>query len=100
EMKYIPELDEWVEAKNKMDQEAPLQQRRQLMDVREHVLAALGRPGGLILLGADSPQLFSVPGFSLRNETAALVKAGMTPAQVVEAATIAPARFLGQQKES
>jgi imidazolonepropionase-like amidohydrolase len=100
EMKYIPELDEWADGKTQMDAEAPLPQRFKLMEVRARVLAGIARAGGLVMLGADAPQLFSVPGFSLRNETQALVKAGMTPAQVVEAATIAPARYLGVQKES
>jgi imidazolonepropionase-like amidohydrolase len=100
EMKYAVDLEDSLQRKASLDrQPPPLEDRRRLMAVRDRVLAALARAGGLVMLGADAPQLFSVPGFSLRNEVEALVKAGMTPAQVVEAGTIAPARYLGRERE-
>jgi imidazolonepropionase-like amidohydrolase len=37
------------------------------------------------------------PGFSLHDELALLVEAGLTPLQALQTATINPARFLGQE---
>jgi imidazolonepropionase-like amidohydrolase len=102
ELAYVPPLDveQWSMAKARDDKEAlPEGQLRRFMALRDRLLKSFADAGGLVMLGSDAPQSFSVPGFSLRNEMQAMVKAGMTPWQVVEAATIAPARFLGREKE-
>jgi tetratricopeptide (TPR) repeat protein len=41
-----------------------------------------------------------MPGFSLHDELGLLVKAGLTPMQALQAATLNPARFLGIEKDS
>jgi Amidohydrolase family len=48
-------------------------------------------------LGLGVP--FTYAGFWLQDELALLVRAGLTPAQVLEAATIGPARFLGTERD-
>jgi imidazolonepropionase-like amidohydrolase len=63
------------------------------------MLAALYRAGARLLLGADSPQLYSVPGFSLAHELRAMVGAGLPPFVVLEAATRNPAEYFGQPEE-
>jgi imidazolonepropionase-like amidohydrolase len=60
---------------------------RQWADNRMRLLKALSDGGVRILLGTDSPQIFSVPGFSLHREMAAMVEAGMTPYQVLHSGT-------------
>ena len=57
----------------------------------EAVLAA----GVPILAGTDANVPVMAPGYSLHQELEALVQAGMTPAQALEAATGAPGRFMG-----
>jgi imidazolonepropionase-like amidohydrolase len=57
---------------------------------RLHLLKALNDAGARILLGTDSPQLFNAPGFSMYREMAMMVEAGMTPYQVLRAATQLP----------
>ncbi len=52
------------------------------------LLKALSDGGVGILIGTDSPQMFSVPGFSLHNEMAAMAKAGMTPYEILKSGTI------------
>jgi imidazolonepropionase-like amidohydrolase len=47
-----------------------------------------------ILAGSDAGVAFSYPGFSLHEELALLVTAGMTPLQALRAATLAPAEYL------
>ena len=50
-------------------------------------MQALHEGGVSILLGTDSPQIFSVPGFSMHREMALWVELGMTPYEVLETGT-------------
>ena len=45
------------------------------------------------------PYIFSDTGYSLHEELALLVKAGMTPLQAIEAATTKPAQYFDLDKE-
>lgn len=67
--------------------------------LRDRILRALHRGGARLLLGADSPQVYSVPGFSLAHEMRAMVEAGLPAYAVLEAATRNPAAFFGQEAE-
>ena len=59
------------------------------------IVAAFQRAGVTLLAGTDAPMPRVYPGYSLHDELALLVQAGMTPQQALHAATLAPARFLG-----
>lgn len=48
-----------------------------------------------VLAGTDTPMPGVYPGWSLHEELASLVDAGLTPAQALYAATLGPARWLG-----
>jgi imidazolonepropionase-like amidohydrolase len=48
-----------------------------------------------LLAGTDEPNPYCFAGFSLHDELGLLVKAGLTPAAALRAATSAPARYLG-----
>jgi hypothetical protein len=52
-----------------------------------------------IMAGTDSPLALLTPGFSLHEELVLLVRAGLTPMQALEAATLRPAQFLGLEKQ-
>ena len=56
----------------------------------------LHRAGVGILAGSDTPNPKVFPGTSLHEELGLLVEAGLTPMEALQAATIQPARFLGQ----
>lgn len=43
--------------------------------------------------GTDTPIFLSIPGYSLHSELEMLVKAGLTPLQALESATVRPAEF-------
>jgi imidazolonepropionase-like amidohydrolase len=71
----------------------------EIVALRDRILQALHRAGARLLLGADSPQVFSVPGFSLAREMRAMVEAGVPTYAVLEAATKNPAAFFGREEE-
>jgi imidazolonepropionase-like amidohydrolase len=71
--------------------------RREFLAVRRQLIAALQDEGAGLLLGSDSPQVWNVPGFSIRRELEALVAAGLTPFQALATGTRNVARFLGTE---
>lgn len=69
---------------------------RQLLLQRFYQLVALmQREGVTILAGTDFGLRDIYPGFSLHDELRLLVKAGLTPAEALRSATVAPAAWLG-----
>lgn len=56
--------------------------------------------GVRILAGTDSPGLIFMPGFTLHDELAALVRAGLSPLAALQAATLNPARYFGVERDS
>lgn len=57
------------------------------------------RAGVGILAGTDTSNPYCMPGFSLHDELGLLVKAGLTPMQALQTATLNPARFLGTERD-
>ena len=49
--------------------------------------------------GTDTPIGFAAPGYSLHSELEMLVRAGLTPLQALESATVRPAEFFGLEGE-
>lgn len=60
---------------------------------RQQVLAALSEAGAGILMGTDSPQIFSVPGFSLHREMRAMSDAGMSTFDILVSGTRAVGEY-------
>lgn len=54
----------------------------------------------MLMAGTDTPLWLMTPGYSLHKELEALVSAGLTPLQALEAATLTPARFFTLEGES
>jgi imidazolonepropionase-like amidohydrolase len=73
--------------------------RRRYVEVRNRLVEAIADSGGRVLAGSDTPEWFHVYGWGLHRELAALVAAGLTPYQALEAATRNPAEFLGAAAE-
>ena len=59
------------------------------------LVGAMHRAGVTILAGTDLSLAYVYPGFSLHDELAFLVEAGLSPLEALKAATIGPARLLG-----
>jgi imidazolonepropionase-like amidohydrolase len=90
----------WTQAVNNMRTQNPdTDAGRRTAALRLRLLKALSDAGVPILLGTDSPQLFSMPGFSIHREMAAMARAGLTPYAILRAGTANVAEFYGQSEE-
>ena len=68
-----------------------------VIELRRRLIKELHDAGVPVLLGTDSPQVFSVPGFSIHREMQVMVDSGLTPFQVLHSGTRAVADFLGAE---
>jgi imidazolonepropionase-like amidohydrolase len=65
----------------------------------KEVVGLMRRAGVEFLAGTDVINPYCFPGFSLHDELALLVEAGLSPLEALQAATLNPARYLGQDKD-
>jgi imidazolonepropionase-like amidohydrolase len=110
EVRYMPKsmVDQWAQRKNTMVQERAAfmgfgvgsKSGVRVSEIRMKLLKALHDAGARIALGTDSPQVFSVPGFSIHREMVAMVAAGLTPFQVLQCGTRNVADYFGTLKET
>ncbi|HEX6048725.1 MAG TPA: amidohydrolase family protein, partial [Gemmatimonadaceae bacterium] len=68
---------------------------RAMLEQRLRQVAAMHEAGVGILTGTDAPLRNSPPGFGLHEEFVLLARGGMTPFEILRAATLGAARFLG-----
>ena len=67
-----------------------------VMELRRENLQALKAANAPIALGTDSPQMFSVPGFSTHRELKLMVdELGYTPYAALESGTLKVAQYFG-----
>ena len=103
EMQYMPKgtLDNWRQVKNQSmaDPAWDPAQWETFDRIRLELIRRLAHEGQGVLLGSDAPQLFNVPGFSIHHEIAGMKRAGLTPAEILRAGTLDPARFFGLEEE-
>ena len=97
-MRYVPAatVDQWrrqVEQLREPFDDDPLER---FVEVRRSLILGLHEAGAGLLLGADAPQIFNVPGDAAHHELELLVAAGLTPAEALATGTTAPARFLDE----
>jgi hypothetical protein len=78
-------------------QGGPLEERRREFAKFQELTAKLHRAGVPLLVGTDSPEPNVTPGFALHQEMEILVEAGLSPADVLTAATLTNATALRQQ---
>lgn len=68
--------------------------RRRYWDARLRVVGAMRRAGVRFMSGTDLGNPYVYPGFSVHDELRLLVKAGLSPLEALQAATLNPAQFL------
>jgi imidazolonepropionase-like amidohydrolase len=78
----------------------PLPVRRRFVQMELDMTLAMFKAGVPFMAGTDTAAGVHVfPGFSLHEELALFVKAGLTPMQALQTATLNPAKFLGREAE-
>jgi imidazolonepropionase-like amidohydrolase len=110
EVKYLPRpmVDGWVKQKDSrlpaalatiLGFETRGKVGERVIETRLKMLRALHDGKCKFLLGTDSPQVFSVPGFSIHREMPIWVQAGFRPYEVMEAGTRNVAEYFGAAGE-
>lgn len=96
--KYLPAevRARWQEQLPKLET-SPQQevQRQKNQKERLNIIAMMNKAGVPMMAGTDVANPFLFPGFSLHDELAAFVRAGLTPGEALKTATYNPAKFLG-----
>ncbi|MCC5826546.1 MAG: amidohydrolase family protein [Alkalimonas sp.] len=64
---------------------------------RQRLLSALYQAGVTILMGTDAPQLYSVPGLSLRRELPLMAAAGMSHYDILRSGTVLVGEYFADQ---
>ncbi|RKS68351.1 amidohydrolase family protein [Actinomadura pelletieri DSM 43383] len=104
-LKYIPAADQewWQWAVDNIylpgRRPAEIKQQRELFDRRLRFIGAMRRAGVRLLPGSEAGFIYAYPGFSLHEELALLVRAGLTPLEAIGTATLEPARYLGVERD-
>jgi imidazolonepropionase-like amidohydrolase len=103
ELRYMPRdmIEGWAENYRERLADPSLDpvESRNVIENRTRILAALDEGGVPILMGTDSPQLFSVPGFSLHRELTRMAAAGMTPYEILVSGTRAVGTYFANEDE-
>ena len=89
EMRYWPgfQVEGWEGRQRAAAARTSPERAAQWAANRNRVLKALSDGGAGILLGTDSPQIFSVPGFSIHREMKAMADAGMSAWEILLSGT-------------
>lgn len=100
ELRYVPPqwVNNWRQQVANIRQNNPADGGR-TVELRRRMLKALRDAGAPIALGTDSPQLFSVPGFSMHREMQAMREAGLSPWDILASGTRNVARYYGRERE-
>jgi imidazolonepropionase-like amidohydrolase len=67
------------------------------LGVRRELIRQLQARGAGLLLGSDAPQMMNVPGFSIHEELAYMVNAGLSPYQALAMGTVNVAAFFEEE---
>ncbi|MFF6991342.1 amidohydrolase family protein [Streptomyces sp. NPDC010273] len=98
--KYLPawQVESWPDQLTALTGGRTPEQKRQIREIYAHRLRLVSELHGMgvrLAAGTDTGTGYLVPGFALHDELALLVSAGLTPAEVLHAATQDAARTLG-----
>lgn len=96
---YFPNLVRGIILQDGEPSPAELAKMKRRFQTKLRIVGQMRRDGIRLLVGTDAPNGNVYPGFSLHDELAFLVQAGLTPLEALRAATLAPAEFLGKQRE-
>ncbi len=101
ENRYMPAqtVEQWRTQATNLKQQRSGEGTRRYIARRMALLRAMRDGGVPILFGTDAPQIFSVPGFSVRREIETMKQAGLTNWEILVSGTRAPAEHFGRAAE-
>ena len=104
-LRYVPEMvrtDYRASRARRLEEGTPerVVERRLDWQRQLRLVAAMDEAGVPLAAGTDTGVLFSLPGFSLHDELALLVEAGLSPLAALRAATSAAAELAGLAGET
>ncbi len=99
ELRYVPQstVDSWAKMYAERKKQIPAATAKNVAENRVRIFRALNKGGAKILMGTDSPQQFSVPGFSLHREMQWMRAAGMTPYEILRTGTVNAGEYFAKQ---
>ncbi len=102
-LRYVPqsEVKGWTaqtDTRNVSLTAEEIADRKIRLEKETELVGEMRRAGVRILAGTDLGNPYVYPGFSLHDELALLVQAGLTPLEALQTATINPAKFFGKEK--
>jgi hypothetical protein len=94
-LEYLPDsfVQKWVEIRSQ--DKLPKAIGRAMELNRLILLKALSDAHARMMFGTDSPQLFNVPGFSVRHEIQLMTEAGMSRYDILRSATVSVGEYTG-----
>jgi imidazolonepropionase-like amidohydrolase len=99
-LRYVPadEVRGWIKLTERLK---PASRKNRELRVRRllEIVNVMHGAGVPLLAGTDVSNPFVYAGFSLHDELAAFVEAGLSPFEALKTATVNPAKFLGREKE-
>ena len=100
ELRYVPAqwVAGWRQQVTNRRQNSPSDDGAAVAE-RRRILKALRDAGAKLAFGTDSPQLFSVPGFSIHREMQSMLAAGLTPFEILASGTRNVGRYYGAESE-
>lgn len=103
-LKYMPVSirDSWMPNNDaRLASKRPVDYALDRRIFRKHLqlVGAMRRAGVKFIAGTDVLNPFVFPGFSLHDELALLVEAGLTPLEAIQSATVNAAAYVGQSQE-
>jgi imidazolonepropionase-like amidohydrolase len=100
-IKYIPDFlkQQWEDAYGWKGHTPEFNaQAKRVFQKQLEAVRMMNRAGVRFIAGTDTANPYVFPGFSLHEELALLVQAGLTPAEALRTATINPAKYFDMEK--
>lgn len=99
ELKYVPQnaVATWAKMYESRTKTIPAAVSKNVVANRSRILRALHEGGVKILMGTDSPQQFSVPGFSSHRELLFMRDAGMSPYEILKSGTVNVGQYFAKK---
>jgi imidazolonepropionase-like amidohydrolase len=99
ELRYVPAAERaaWDKARPAALRRTPpalLEAHRRVFTAQQKLVSSMQRAGVQLLIGTDVANDWLVPGFTVHDELALFVGAGLSPAEALRAATLTPAKYL------